>query len=97
MPIDVPAEVAAARRRVAALAQERQRLVASSTNRRVRFTDLGRFDGDIAEVIEGVRGRIDPCDAALEVPLVLLPVRLEMKLAPATSTLRVRVLELIGS
>src|SRR5829696_102777 len=91
MPIDVPAEIAAARERIAALAEERRRLIASSTRERVRFSDLGRFDANIAEVLEGVRDRIDPCDAAPEVPLVLLPVRIETKFAPGTSTLRVRV------
>jgi hypothetical protein len=91
MPIDVPPEIAAARRRVAALAEERGRLVASSTHERVRFSDLNRIDARIAAVVDGVRGRIDPCDASPEVPLVLLPVRLETKLAPGTSTLRVRI------
>jgi hypothetical protein len=91
MPIDVPVEIAAARNRVAALAEERRRLVASSSRERVRFSDVGRFDANIAEVLEGVRDRIDACDASPEVPLVLLPVRLETKLAPGTSTLRVRI------
>jgi hypothetical protein len=91
MPIDVPADLAAARARVAALNDERRRLVASSTRERVRFADLGRFDAGIVEVLAGLRDRIDPCDASAEVPLVLLPVRVETKVAPGTSTLRVRI------
>lgn len=91
MPIDVPADIAAARTRVAALAEERRRLVASSTQQRVRFADLGRVDAGIADVLDRVASRVDPCDASPEVPLVLLPVRLETKLAPGTSTLRVRI------
>ena len=91
MPVDVPAEVAAARNRIAAIAEERRRLVASSGRDRVRFSAVGRVDASIAEVLEGVRDRIDACDASSEVPLVLLPVRLETKLAPGTSTLRVRI------
>lgn len=91
MPIDVPTDLAAARNRVAALTEERRRLVASSARERVRFSDLGRVDTDIADVLERFRGRIDPCDASPQVPLVLLPVRLETKLAPGTSTLRVRI------
>src|SRR4029434_1297449 len=91
MPLPVPAAIAAARTRVAALAEERRRLVSSSTQQRVRFADLGRVDARIADVLDGVVSRIDPCDASPEVPLVLLPVRLETKLAPGTSTLRVRI------
>lgn len=91
MPIDIPVDIAAARNRVAALAEARRRLVASSTSERVRFSDLGLIDTSIAEILDSVANQIDPCDASPEVPLVLLPVRLETKLAPGTMTLRVRI------
>lgn len=91
MPIDVPADIAAVRNRVAALAETRRRLVASSTSDRVRFADLDRVDAGIADILNRVGSRIDPCDASPVVPLVLLPVRVETKLAPGTTTLRVRI------
>ncbi len=89
MPLEIPAELAAARAEVARLAEERRTLVASGG--RLPFAELGRVDLGIATVIDALRDRVDPCDAAPEVPLVLLPVRVETKLKPGTSTLRVRI------
>ncbi|RXZ67252.1 hypothetical protein, partial [Agromyces albus] len=89
MPFEIPAELAAARAEVARLAEERRALIASGG--RLSFAELGRVDVGIATVIDALRERVDPCDAAPEVPLVLLPVRVETKLKSGTSTLRVRI------
>src|SRR6478735_6793105 len=88
MPVDIPQELAEARASVAQLIAQREQLVAGPFDRagRGRLIDLDREVGSLLD-----RFRIDPCDASPEVPLVLLPVRVETKLAGDGRTLRVRI------
>lgn len=89
MPFDVPDEITALRKAAAGISDERLTLVGRGDRReRVGFD---RLDRDLATQIIGIRDRIDPCDATAEVPLVLLPVRVEAKLAADGTTLRVRM------
>ena len=90
MPVETPDVLLDARDRIAAIADQRRRLIASPTDRG-RRQDIARFDADLGALVLGLRDRIDPCDASPDVPLVLLPVRVETKLVPGTATLRVRI------
>ncbi|KQO97713.1 hypothetical protein [Leifsonia sp. Leaf264] len=90
MPVETPDELAAVRERIATLTEKRRTLLRRPPGRGLRG-DILDLDDDLREVIGGLRDRLDPCDASPEVPLVLLPVRIESKLAPGTSTLRVRI------
>ena len=90
MPIETPQGLAAARLRVAAVAERRSDLVAEPMDR-FRRRQLGELDVELGDLLDGIFHRIDPCDASPDVPLVLLPVRIETKLRPGTSTLRVRI------
>lgn len=90
MPIDTPFELLAARNTIATLADQRSRLVAAPTDR-ARRRDIARVDLELAGRIGGLFDLIDPCDGAPAVPLVLLPVRVQTKMKPGTSTLRVRI------
>ncbi|MCZ2264165.1 hypothetical protein, partial [Isoptericola sp. QY 916] len=85
MPIEVPEPLAVVRARAAELARERTRLVAEASGR-LRFADLAAVDRRVADVLATLA---DPLDAAPDVPLVLLPVRVETKLRG--QVLRVRV------
>lgn len=87
MPIDIPDELRATRKQAAAIARRRDALIATPVDRADRLKLVG-LDADLGAIID--RLRIDPCDASPEVPLVLLPVRIETKLRGAT-TLQVRI------
>ncbi len=56
---------------------------------------LGSIDqisaGVVSEVAKLLAGGLDPCDAEADVPLVLLPVRLETRFSDDGATLRVRI------
>lgn len=88
MPIDTPDALVTARTRIAEIAARRAQLIAAAPDRS-RRTEIGRLEAELGEAIGRIR--IDPCDAAPDVPLVLLPVRVETKLEPSTNTLRVRI------
>src|SRR5690554_237408 len=90
MPVETPQTLLEARERVASLTERRSRLIATPAGRG-RWKEIANIDADIAELLGGIRNRIDPCDASPDVPLVLLPVRVEAKLTPGTTTLRVRI------
>ncbi|TFV95351.1 hypothetical protein [Orlajensenia leifsoniae] len=90
MPVETPADLARVRESIATLAEKRRTLLRKPADRGLRG-DILKLDDDLREIIGGLRDRLDPCDASPEVPLVLLPVRIESKLAPGTSTLRVRI------
>ncbi|MBG6058202.1 hypothetical protein IWX89_001644 [Cryobacterium sp. MP_M3] len=90
MPVDTPAVLARVRERIATLAEKRRTLIRRPADHGRRGEILA-LDDDLREIIGGLRDRLDPCDASPEVPLVLLPVRIESKLTPGTSTLRVRI------
>ncbi len=90
MPVDTPDVLAEARERIASIVDARRDVIAHHAVGRGR-RDLSRFDVDLSEIIESLRDRIDPCDASPEVPLVLLPVRIETKLSADSTTLRVRI------
>lgn len=96
MPEEVPAEVRQARREIASLARERDRLVrdAARAGRRIDLTALTGLDDSIAGVLDRIRPLVDPCDASPTEPLVLLPVRLETRYADGpggTAILKVRI------
>ena len=88
MPIDIPAALAAARQSAASIQAERERLLATTAGRPGR-----RPVAALDEALAGIVGRLalDACDASPQVPLVLLPVRVETRLAPDGRTLRVRI------
>ena len=88
MPIDIPAALAAARQSAASIQAERERLLAASTGRPGR-----RPVAALDEALAGIVGRLalDPCDASPQVPLVLLPVRVETRQSADGRTLRVRI------
>lgn len=86
MPLDIPDALRATRADAARIVRARDKLVAEPLDRAGRGR-LVELDRDLIDVID--RLRIDPCDASPEVPLVLLPVRVECK--TSGSTLRVRV------
>ena len=90
MPVDTPEVLVAARAQIARLAERRRRLVATTADRGRRH-EIARLDTDIGGMLSALRDRVDPCDASPDVPLVLLPVRVETKLVPGTSMLRVRI------
>ena len=90
MPVDTPHDLLAARATIAGLAGQRERLVAAPMDR-ARRRDLTRIDLELAGRIGGLAALVDPCDASPDVPLVLLPVRVQTKMKPGTSTLRVRI------
>lgn len=86
MPLDIPDALRATRADAARILRARDKLVAGPLDRAGRRR-LVELDRDLLDVLD--RLRIDPCDASPDVPLVLLPVRVECK--SAGSTLRVRV------
>ena len=88
MPIQTPAAVTAARQAADAIARRRERLIASPLDRAGRES-LARADSELARLVAA--SRIDPCDASAEVPLVLLPVRIETRFDARRSVLRVRI------
>ncbi len=88
MPIQTPAAVAAARQAADAIARRRERLIATPLDRAGR-AKLARADVDLASLVATLR--IDPCDASPEVPLVLLPVRIETRFDARRSVLKVRI------
>jgi hypothetical protein len=90
VPVNTPQELLAARKDIARLAEQRSRLVATSQDW-VRRREIARVDLQLAGLVGGMARLIDPCDASPDVPLVLLPVRVETKLKPGTLTLRVRI------
>lgn len=92
MPVETPADLAAARDRIAVVADERRRIVATADlgPREVR-RELVRLDRDLGRLVAGLVDRTDPCDASPAVPLVLLPVRIETRMAGGGSVLRVRI------
>lgn len=88
MPLDVPQELAAARARLAAFETQRRHLIAEHPRTGLR-RDLDAVDGQLGDIIDLLA--LDPCDASAQVPLVLLPVRVECKLRPGSLRLRVRI------
>ncbi|MDQ0576726.1 hypothetical protein [Agromyces albus] len=91
MPLETPNELAGARADIARLAARREHVIATTDDRRRIRRDLLGIDADLGALVDGLRNRVDPCDASPEVPLVLLPVRVETKLVAGTTTLRVRI------
>lgn len=57
--------------------------------RRSVLTGVGEVDGELAGLITGLAG--DPCDIEPDVPLALLPVRLETRYSEDGTVLRVRI------
>lgn len=90
MPVETPPVLADARDRISAVADQRGRLIAQAAGRG-RRREIARLDADLGALVAALRDQVDPCDASPDVPLVLLPVRIETKLVPGTSTLRVRI------
>lgn len=92
MPVETPADLAAARDRIAVVADRRRRIIAGADlgPREVR-RELARLDRDLGDLVADLVDRTDPCDASPAVPLVLLPVRIETRLADSTFTLRIRI------
>lgn len=88
MPVDIPGRLVEARESIADLIARRAEVVAGPFDRAGRAT-LAELDRELGSLLD--RFRIDPCDASPEVPLVLLPVRVETKLAADGRTLRVRI------
>lgn len=86
MPLEIPDAIRELRAHAAPLLSSRDDLVAAPLDRagRGRLVDL---DASLIDLIS--RLRVDPCDGSAEVPLVLLPVRVQAKLAG--QTLRVRI------
>lgn len=83
-----------ARRAIADLARERDAVLGAARGRGlVDVERLARIDDQIAERLDRVAALVDPCDASPDAPLVLLPVRLETRLAdtPAGVVLKVRI------
>ncbi|SDB81775.1 hypothetical protein GA0111570_103341 [Raineyella antarctica] len=87
MPLDIPQELAAVRARAAEFDARREQLIASPVAGRRR--DLNSLDQRLGDLIGALA--LDPCDASPQVPLVLLPVRVECKLRPGTRRLRIRI------
>ena len=86
MPVDTPDELLAIRADAASIVRRRDELVAEPLDRRGRGR-LFEMDRELIEVLD--RLRIDPCDASPDVPLVLLPVRVQTKLVDGTLLVRV--------
>lgn len=86
MPVDTPPDLLVAREAAARLVRRREDLIAQPLRRAGR-EDLVAIDRELIAIFDRVR--IDHCDASPDVPLVLLPVRIETKIAG--STLRVRI------
>lgn len=78
MPLQVPDDLVVARSEAAKLLRHRSTLVASPLDRVGRGL-VADIDAQLKNLIDALR--VDPCDASAEVPLVLLPVRVECKLA----------------
>lgn len=90
MPVETPDALSSARDRIAGIAEQRRRLIATPADRQ-RRQDIARLDVDLGALVGALLDHIDPCDASPEVPLVLLPVRVATKLVPGTTRLRVRI------
>lgn len=94
MPEPIPSEVRAARTEVSRLTTERNRLLRNAA-RAGTFDDasLREIDDRISGVLDGIVALIDPCDASPDVPLVLMPVRLETRFGARgqQAILRVRI------
>lgn len=88
--IETPQALAAARDEIGRLTARRSRVIAAITDGG-RPGEIITIDKGILSAIERMTVSIDACDASPTVPLVLLPVRVEAKLRPGTSTLRVRI------
>ncbi|MEJ6554865.1 hypothetical protein PQI51_07520 [Microbacterium esteraromaticum] len=86
MPIDVPDDLRTIRAAAERLLRRREKLIAAPLDPRGRGR-LFDIDRQVIDVIAGLR--IDPCDASAEVPLILLPVRVECRIAG--DELRVRI------
>lgn len=86
MPVDIPDEVRRLRTEAARLTERRARLVAGPLDRAGR-AHLAEIDRDLRALLD--RLRLDPCDASPDVPLVLLPVRVQTKLRGATLLVRI--------
>src|SRR6188768_961098 len=94
MADEIPAEVRQARLDVAQLRTQRAGLLRDAA--RAGSLDrgqLGDLDREIAGRLDDVFDLIDPCDAAADVPLVLMPVRIETRFDAkgARITLKVRI------
>lgn len=90
MPFETPRELQDARDQVATLIERRAGLIAGTPGR-VRREELVRLDAELGNLLGRLRPLVDPCDASPDVPLVLLPVRVQTKLADDGRTLRVRI------
>lgn len=90
MPVDTPRDLLTARDRLTTLMDRRARVVAGPADA-TRRAEILRIDNEIGDVIGRLRPMVDPCDASPDVPLVLLPVRVQTKLGPDGRTLRVRI------
>lgn len=86
MPVEVPDDLRQIRTDAAELLRRRDALIATPLDRAGR-SRLHEIDLDLGAVRD--RLRLDPCDGSPDVPLVLLPVRLECRIVEAE--LRVRI------
>lgn len=86
MPIEIPDEIKRLRTEAARLTELRAQLVAATTERVAR-KDLLKIDHDLSVLLETFI--IDPCDASPQVPLVLLPVRVQVKTRGGTLLVRI--------
>lgn len=69
----------------------RDRVVELAEHRRIDAGRLGIFNDRLRELLERLGRSVDPCDADPDVPLVLLPVRLETRYSEDGRTLKVRI------
>jgi hypothetical protein len=82
VPDEIPREVRRAFDEVTALRRRREDLLrARPAAGHLDLSEITRIDRDIAGVLDRFRDRVDPCDASADVPLILLPVRLETRYA----------------
>jgi hypothetical protein len=72
-------------------AQARERADAARLASQEASGRLAQFDRDAVAAIGGLAAAIDPCDAEADVPLILLPVRLETRFTPGQDALMVRI------
>jgi hypothetical protein len=90
MPFETPRELQEARDHIATLIEHRARVVEGPVDRG-RRGEIVRIDRALGDLIGRLQPRVDPCDASPMVPLVLLPVRVQTKLAADGRTLRVKI------
>lgn len=94
MPDEIPAEVRQARLDISQLRTQRVGLLRDAARSgSLDQAELGDLDQQIAGRLDEVRHLVDPVDASADIPLVLMPVRLETRFGAqgAHITLKVRI------